>query len=171
MVNIKAERYRAKESKGERLNSLRAGRLTDMERLMILNALGDYARKKYADYVTGNSQGYNLRLIKNGLKFVPDIAAFENDYYIDNGNKKQDDIAAYFENGTGIFNVKYRRSNRDRIKPLHSKMLRFRKKWKGISGAASVAGVRPIYMLRRTLKSIEFNRMHLQRQIRMRLGI
>jgi len=172
MVNLKVERIRAKESAGEETNALRAGRISNVERLSILTALGKYAQKRYNEYVTNNRYGYNLKLLKGALQFVPDVDAFENEYFVDTGSRKLNSIAAYFENGTGLYNTKYKHTGRARIEPGTGKMLLyFRKPWHGIKAMASVRGVRPVFMLKRTMKSIEFNRAVLQRQIRINLGI
>lgn len=166
------EIQRAKSNVSDPINRLRAGRLAYEERFIILQKLGEYAQKQYARYVESNSQGYDLSLIKDGLQFEPDIYAFENLYWVDNRDSKLDEIAVYFENGTGIFNTKHRKSDRRKISLRGSdKLMVFRKPWKGVKAAWAVKGVRPIFMFRRTLKSIEFNRAHLQRQIRFSFGI
>ncbi len=182
MVNLKVEKFKAKGSAGEELNRLRGGRIASVERLAILLKIGQKAQKMYAKYCKNNVHGYDLKKIAKGLQFEPDTTSFENTYWIDNKDDKLDAIASYFENGTGIYNVKFRVSNRNRIKPSnwgtkqHPNRLKFRKAWtspsgKVMGGASSVAGVRPLYMMRRTLKNIQFNRMYLQREIRMELGI
>jgi len=169
---VQVEKSRAKENSGEVLNRLRAGRLANAERLMILDEIGKYARKMYNRYLVQNSQGYDLSLLHDALQYAPDVDSFENDYWVDTGDEKLNDLASYFEYGTGMYNTKYRKSNRTRItSKTAGKAMVFRKPWKGISGAMSVKGVRPVFMFRRTLKSIEFNRPYIQREIRFKLGI
>ena len=171
MTNLKVKKYKAKFNKASLLRKLRPGRLSNDERLALLIEIGIYAQKKYKEYVNKNKQGYNLDTIQDGLQFSPDVDAFENEYFIDNGKEYKNKIAAYFENGTGLWNVKYKLTARKRIRAIRFKVMKFRKVWKGIRFAHSVKGVRPIYMLRRTLKSIQFNRAKLQRDMRFKLGI
>lgn len=172
MPNLQPKKLKAKASPGEQINKLRAGRLAFDERYLILMEIGRYAQNRYKEYVTQNKYGYDLSLLKDALQFEPDIENFENVYYINTGNDELDMMAKYFENGTGLYNTKYRKGDRKKITSLtKGKRMRFRKPWHGMKGAYSVAGVKPIYMMRRTLKSIEFNRPYLQREIRIRLGI
>jgi len=160
---------RAGESKA--MPKLRPGRLSNVERLKILNVLGKKAQKRYNELLSTNTYGYNLENLRDSLQFQPNVEIFENDYWVDAGSEELNRIADYFENGTGLFNTQYKHSDRSAIVPLRAKVLKFRKIWKGRRFASSVRGVRAIHMFLRTVKSMEFNREYNQRQARYALGI
>jgi len=157
--------------KGEYVK-LRPGRLSNDERLMILNKLGEMAQKMYKDNIDQNSQGYNLTLIREGLKYIPYPAQFWNYYFIDNGSEELDKIAMYFEYGTGLYSTVT--ADRDFIKPKNYKYMSFI----GTKNYANmfiftkkVKGVRPIMMYQKTMWNLETNKDYLQRLARMELGI
>lgn len=167
---MELEHKRAKESKGENRNLLRAGRLSLDEREIILQELGEIAQKKYNQNLFFGGGGYKLGFLKNALHFVRDIFAFENEYWIDTGSDEKNKLAKFFEYGTGMQNIKYKHM----IKSTSGKKMRFlgTHKWAGqVLFVNEIKGVRPILMFNRTLKFMEHNRPYLQRRIRLRLGI
>jgi len=119
-----------------------AGRLSDEERQHVLEYMGEIAQDKYDEYVVegGNSKGYNLSSLQGSLQFIPDVKAFENDYYLEGDDHKKTEIAYYFEYGTGMFNLK-------NPSPIRASKQDFMK-WKSKSGfwrrAKEVKGVYPI---------------------------
>jgi len=168
----KGKRQAAKEYAGEQTNRLRAGRIANFDRLRILEALGEIAKKKFDRLLSDNHQGYDLDYLQGSLKYEPNVDNFENFYYTDTGNEEDDRILDYFEYGTGMYNTKTRVAARKSItSKTPGKAMRFRKPYKGQTGAMSVKGVRPIFMFRKTIKSMEFNRPYLQKQIRLSMGI
>lgn len=148
--------------------NLRAGRLSYAERDIILQTLGTLAQEKYDEEVTHNQYGYNLSLLKGSLQYESDLIAFENYYYLENPDPELNDLAHYFEYGTGLFNTKNRRGP---IIPVTKSILKFRKEWNGIMFARQVKGVRPIFAFTTTVQYMRQNRQHLQREIRLTNGI
>lgn len=147
---------------------LRAGRLSNQERLIILNALGRITQQRFNKNLKHNGQNYNLGILRDSLQFSPDINNFSNDYWIDTGDQKLNEIADYFEYGTGLYNVKHRGT---KITSPRGKKLKFRKAWHGIKFASSVKGVKPIFMMAKAVKSVENEKEKIQREIRIKLGI
>jgi len=147
---------------------VRRGRIADDERLILLQELGKIAQQRYNKNLKHGGHQYNLGILKNALQFSPNIEVFENYYWIDTGNQELNKIAEYFEYGTGIHNTRYRRGP---IVPKKGKVMKFRKSWYGIRFAAGVQGVRPVFMMTKAVKSVENERVTLQRQIRIRLRI
>lgn len=148
---------------------LRAGRLKDIERMAILQELGETARERFDYNLVNNSSGYNLRIFRGALQYSPDIENFENAYFIDTGNDELNTIAEYFEYGTGIYNTRFR--GRGMIRPRVKQAMKFLAKNGKAVFAKEVKGVRPVFMMRKAVKSVEFDRKELQRQIRINLGI
>ena len=148
--------------------AIRSGRLSNDERLFILQMLGEEARRRYdRNLITGGHQ-YNLKILKGSLQFAPDVEAFQNVYWIDTGSRKLNEIANYFEYGTGMYNTQ-RRGQAIKSKTKGG-VLKFRKAWHGIKFATSVSGVKPVFMKARAEKSIENERNSLQREIRLKYG-
>lgn len=150
---------------------VRSGRLANTEREMILDAIGNKAREKFNDILDSNNHSYNLGLFKNILYWEKDINEFKNIYYMKGETEEITKLAYYFEYGTGLYNTKLRTSGRDRIYPKIADRFVFRKPWKGIKGARSVSGVRPIFMMTKSVKYVEQNQDILLREIRIELGI
>jgi len=146
---------------------LRKGRLSNAERLIILQELGEIASDRYDRYIESNKQGYNLDLLKGGLQYIPNIQTFENIYYVDTGSEELNKISRFFEYGTGIYNTEFKHSTF--IKPKNSKYLKFigTNQYAGVTVfAQKVKGVRPIMMFQKTVKSMAQDREYLQRDIR-----
>jgi len=151
--------------------ALRAGRLSNEERLIILYELGEIARQKYNQFLLAGAGSYNLGILRDSLQYEPDVYAFENTYWIDTGNERLNEIANYFEYGTGLFNVK-KKGMAKPIKSRSGKKMKFQSSMTGkMIFAKEVKGVKPVMMLAKTIKSMQFNRSYLQRAIRVRLGI
>lgn len=153
---------------------LRAGRLSITERLAILFEIGKEAQRRYNHNILTGAGNYNLRMLKNSLQFEPDPYAFENVYWIDTGNEEKNKIADYFEYGTGLFNTKSRAGamSRGYIRPIDSNYMVWKNKSSGkMIFAKKTKGVMPVFMMTKAVKSVQFDREYLQRQIRLRLGI
>lgn len=150
---------------------LRAGRLSNEERLIILEELGKVAQEKYNDILSSNHRGYNLSLLQGSLQFRPDIKTFDNDYWIETGSDELNKIASYFEYGTGLFNSKTKSSARKYITPVTSEYMRFIAKDGNLVFAKQTRGVKPIFMMTKAVQHVAFNRPYIQRQIRIREGI
>ena len=122
---------------------MNAGRLSNDERLIILNELGLEVQSRFNKNIKYNPHGYNLKLLLNSLHFAPDVNNFENYYWVDTGHDKLNELANYFEHGTGVHNTQFRRGP---IVPIHADILWFRKEWMGIKAATMVQGVQPVFM-------------------------
>lgn len=157
------------------INIVRRGRISDNERLLILMELGKLVQRRYNKNLKFGAHGYNLDLLKNSLKFSPNIEAFQNIYWIETGNKKLDEIANYFEYGTGLHNQRKRNqkgqfSKRTTIKAKTKRYMKFRKPWKGKLFMKEVKGVQPVWMMQKAVKSVEQQKENLQKKIRLKLG-
>jgi len=149
---------------------LRAGRLAYFERYAILDELGKEAQRRYDRILTMNPRGYNLGFLRGSLKYTPNMFTFDNEYSIEAQNLELTKIAYYFEYGTGLYNTRRRSANRQRITPVMKDALSFVSNGKRVF-AKEVKGVKPVYMMFKATKSVEHDRLHLQRKIRLRLGI
>ena len=149
---------------------IKSGRISNRERLIILLELGKRVQKIYDNIVTNNPRGYNLAMLEGSLQFLPNVNMFDNSYWIDTGDQKLNDIAYYFEYGTGLYNTKVRVMNRGPILPVHGTLMLFRKPWHGILAARKVAGVQPVHMMTKAVKTVENDRYYLQREIREQLS-
>jgi len=149
---------------------LSAGRISNDERMEILNELGAIAIDKYDEFVVqgGMTKGYNLRALKGSLKFTPDVKAFDNEYWLQGTDEHWTDVAYYFEYGTGLYNQtragKYRAGY---IKPVTQDYMRFMSKDGKFVTTKRVKGVHPIFAMEKAKKFVEFNRERLQKQIRL----
>lgn len=128
-----------------------------------LEQLGNEVQKRYKQNLRRNTQGYNLKLIENGVKFESDPVTFSNMYFFDNGEDKLDKIALYFEFGTGLYNSS---GKGQPIKPKTAEYMT----WIGKEGkrmfAKEVKGVQPIFALKKAIKSVENDAKRLVRKIR-----
>lgn len=148
---------------------LKSGRVSNEEREIILQRLGEIAQEKYDEFIVqgGNAKGYNLEPLKGSLKFETDVNEFDNVYWLENDDPYWTDVAIYFEYGTGIFNQK--RAGKYRggyIKPTTAKYLKFVAKDGNFVMTKRVKGVHPIFAMEKTITYINFNRARLQRKIR-----
>jgi hypothetical protein len=150
---------------------IKSGRISNKERFAILLELGRMAQEIYDHIVTSNPRGYRLSMLEGSLKFQPNIETFNNVYWIDTGDEKLNDIAYYFEYGTGLYNTKVRfLRNRDYIRPVNRTLMIFRKPWHGILAMRKVKGVMPVSMMTKAVKTIDNERDYLQREIREQLA-
>ena len=152
---------------------LKAGRISNEEREIILTELGLVAQAKYDEFVVqgGQAKGYNLYKLQGSLSFRPNIQTFENEYWLEGRDSEWTKIAEYFEYGTGLHNQ--RRAGKYRagyIKPKVQKYLQFVAKDGNFVSTKRVAGVKPIFAMTKAVKFVEFNRDRLQRDIRLRLA-
>ena len=153
---------------------LKAGRISYMDRAIILEALGEIVKAKYIYNLKNNHQGYNLNLINHALQVDSNIYTFENDYYLDAGVEKLTNIANYFEYGTGLNNSMRKSHGRRYIKPTTKEYMKFEgtNTFEGKTiFAKKVRGVRPIFAMTKAVKDVELNRKTYQRAIRIQYGI
>ena len=151
---------------------LRSGRISNVERLLILNELGKIAKQKYNEYLLSGSDEYNYNLMKlrNALQFTPDIVNFDNVYWIDTGNEELTKVAYYFEYGTGIFNTVNKRHAY--ITPKKGEFMVWKdKQSRQLVFVKRTKGVQPIFMMTKAVNYIRNNREVIQRQIRIKLGL
>ena len=151
---------------------LRAGRISNDERYIILNELGKIASKKYNEYLLENAGSYNLQRLRNSLQWEPDIKEFDNKYWIDAGSEEMNKIANYFEYGTGIFNTSTKRGAKQYILPKQGPYMI----WKDHTSqkmifAKRTKGVRPVLMMTKAVAYIRHNRDVLIRRIRFQKNI
>ncbi len=151
------------------IQPLRSGRLSCEERNIILDELGKIAIARFnRNLFFGGLGKYALGKFKNALKYAPDIQEFENAYWVDTGKDKLNEIFDYFEYGTGLYNTRFAKKL---ITAKKGKVMA----WKGKGGnwqfAKSQRGVKPVFAFKRTVMSMDHDRKHLQRKIRLRLGI
>ena len=151
--------------------ALRAGRLSNEERLTILIELGEIAREKYNKNLFFGAGSYNLGILKDSLQYAPNTEEFENYYWVDAGSERLNEISNFFEYGTGLFNTKRKGKSRP-IKSKSGKVMKFKSSKTGkMVFAKQVKGVKPVFMFTKTMRTMEFDRQYLQRQIRVKLGI
>jgi len=150
---------------------LSSGRISNAERLAILIRLGELAQQKYDEFVIqgGNSKGYSLGPLTGSLQYVPNIATFENEYYLEGRDEHWTNIAYFFEYGTGLHNVTRASEARAYIKPTESSYLKFVTKQGKWVTTKQVEGVYPVFAMTKAVKYIEFNRARIQREIRLEL--
>jgi len=151
---------------------LSAGRISNDERLAILVALGETAQLKYDEFVIqgGIARGYNLNVLQGSLQYEPNIDTFDNKYYLEGKDEHWTKVATWFEYGTGLYNQK--RAGRYRagyIKPIIKDYMSFVAKDGKFVITDKVRGVHPILAMEKAIKFVQFNRKHIQRDIR--LGI
>ena len=176
MVNLKTKKVKIKEKPTEQI-ALRSGRLAEDERALILQEFGEYAQGVFNTIVNSRPKGYNLAFLDGALHFERDTKTFTNNYWVDTGSDHGNDLAKYFEYGTGLYNTKYQSSGRGKITSnTKGKLMKFRKPWvspngKKMTGAFEVKGVQPVYMMMRAIKSVKNNRSALLRNARFKLGI
>lgn len=142
------------------------GRFSNEHRLEILNEIGQDAQDRYNEILDINHFGYNLDILHDGLQFKPNAQTFTNDYWVDYGDAKLNLIAHYFEHGTGINNTL---DKKQRITPTQKKVMKFVKKGGGWVFAASVKGVKPLFMFERTMSEMKNNEQKLKNKYHLML--
>jgi len=151
---------------------LRAGRISNIERLLILNELGKIAQKKYNENLLHGAVSYNLGKLRNSLQFSPDPEEFDNAYWIEADSEELTKVAYYFEYGTGIFNTKNRKTARNYITPTNGEYMVWKdKKSQKMIFAKRTKGVRPVFMMTKAINYVRNNYKELLRKIRLKLNI
>ena len=153
---------------------MRQGRLSSAERLEILGEIGLLAQEKYNDIVANAPFRYNLKILKDGLQFRPDVQNFKNDYWVDYNDDFLNRVAYYFEHGTGIRNMKTKTlAKSDRyITPVIKRVMKFtHSKSGGTVFASKVKGVRPVFMFDRTKNFLKENDAAIKTKFRIDLDI
>ena len=151
---------------------LNAGNISNSERLVILHELGKIAQGKYDDFIIsgGTARGYKLYPLKGSLQYQPNMSSFDNEYWLQGTDDHWTKVAIWFEYGTGLYNQK--RAGRYRagyIKPVIKDYMTFVAKDGKFVKTDRVKGVHPILAMTKAIKYVEFNRKHLQKEIRLRL--
>jgi hypothetical protein len=125
--------------------------LSRNDQIRILNEIGRITKGRYNQNLYFGSQGYNLGLLMNALKYKV-TKDLELKCWIDAGDEKLNRIALYFEYGTGLNNTEGRRK---RIFARKSEFMKFKdKKGKWVT-AREVSGVRPIFMMTKAILSVK----------------
>lgn len=149
---------------------VRRGRLSNIERLMILEKIGEEAEKRYRQNLVNT--GYKGRWFKNAFHYEPDIYAFDNYYELDTGNQELNQILKYLEYGTGLYGSKRRMIQSKRISEKTGNKLLLKFKYEGQwFFKRKVKGIKPGFMFTKAIESVrnEFNQ--LMRRFRLELNI
>lgn len=145
---------------------LRAGRISNDERLQILTKMGKIAQEKYNDYLLQGAGNYNLQMLRNSLMFFSDVKTFQNVYWIKAKTDELTKVAYYFEYGTGIFNSKSKRGAY--IKPKKGEYMVWKSKTSNqMIFAKRTKGVRPVFMMTKAIHYVADNQKEIQRKIRL----
>lgn len=149
---------------------VRAGRLSNIERLLILEKLGEEANKRYLENL--RNTGYKGYWFKNAFNFSPDVDNFENYYELNTGNQELNKILTYLEYGTGLYGSRKRMIKSSKISAKTGNLLLLKFKYVGRwFYQRSVRGVKPGFMFTKAVESVrnEFNQLF--RRFRLELGI
>lgn len=150
---------------------VRAGRISDDERFEILVELGEEAIRRY-QYNLRNCGYKGYGKFKNAMQYEPDVAAFDNYYYLDTGNEELNRILRYLEYGTGLYGPKGEVIQSSKTSPRTGNQLLLKFKYKGHQlYKMTVKGIKPAFNFTKAVESVRNERNMLQRQIRRRLGI
>ncbi len=139
---------------------LKAGRMSMHERLFILNEVGKLAQEKYNELVMNNRWRYNLRKLKNFLKYEVDPNYIENYYYLQGPDQHWTDVANYFEYGTGMYNSpratgKYQKGKKMIEPMLEQYMVFFWKKKGRWSKSKEIKGVHATFAMTKAIAYIK----------------
>ena len=149
---------------------VRAGRLANIERLMILEKIGQEADKRYRSNLINT--GYKGRWFKNAFKFEPDVESFDNYYELDTGNAELNQILTYLEYGTGLYGKRKRmiQSKKTSQKTGNKLLLKFKSEGKWFF-KRKVKGIKPGFMFTKAVESVRNEFKQLVRRFRLELGI
>ena len=160
------------------MNDQRLSLLEEDELSIVLDLVGKSISGKFNQNIYFGSGSYNLSLLKDSLQYEIDTQKISISLYIDTGNDHLNDVAYYFEYGTGLHNTK---GAKDYIRPVSQQAMIFREKIGNVKSGISpkgaivytkaVKGVKPIFMFARTIKWAETNLKYLQEKALRKSGL
>jgi len=148
---------------------LKAGRISNDERELILHHLGLIAKEYYAHTLLtrAGQLNYKLERFVGCFKVTPDVAKFENKYTLECSTEKDTKIANYFEYGTGLYNTKSPGKYRDGyIRPIRADHLAFMGNKGHLMLVDKVKGVKSVAAFTATVSHMKFHRATYQMGIR-----
>ena len=149
---------------------VRAGRLSNEERLVILEKIGKEAEKRYRQNL--RNTGFKKTWFNIAFQFAPDPINFDNDYMLDTGSEHLNRILQWLEYGTGLYGSRKRMIQSSKTSPKTGNKLLLKFK---VVGAwvykRKVKGIKPGFMFTKAVESVRNEHTSLMRRFRMELNI
>jgi len=148
---------------------VRRGRLSDEERYLILERIGEEAENRYRQNLLRT--GYKGDKFRNAFLFAPDVDAFDNEYTLDTGNSKLNQILQWLEYGTGLYgSLKHMiQSKRVSTKTGKQLLLKFKAEGDWIY-KRQVKGIKPGFMFTKAVQSVRNEHNTLMQRYRSEMG-
>jgi len=152
------------------MTRLRSGRLSYVEREILLERIGEEAEKRYRQNLTNT--GYKGYWFMDAFKFIPDVYNFENYYELDTGNTELNKILGYLEYGTGLYGKRKRMIQSKKISKKTGQKLLLKFEYEGNwIFKRKVKGIKPGFMFTKAVESVRNEWETLIRRFRLEEGI